>query len=140
MIRTLTNISRAAALAICAFAATQANAMNLPQLKVDIPFDFTVSGKTLPAGTYSLVLSSAPTGMPTFVMRNERTRKGVYVVMSQREKADATNHQAQVSFACTAGDCYFREIKVPGSDNFLTPTPKRNPAQTEKLISLNLVR
>lgn len=140
MIRTLTNISRAAALAICAFAATQANAMNMPQLKVDIPFEFTVSGKTLPAGTYSLVLSPAPSGMPTFVMRNERTRKGVYVVTSQREKADANNNRAQVSFTCAAGDCYFREIKVPGSDNFLTSTPKPTPAKTEKLISLNLYR
>lgn len=140
MIRTLTNISRAAALALCAFAATQVNAMNFPEVKVAVPFDFIVSGKTLPAGTYSLVQSSAPTGMPTFVMRNERTRKGVYVVMGQREAADAKNNQAQAVFACAAGDCYFREIKIPGSDSFLTSTPKRTPAKAEKLISLNLTR
>jgi len=140
MTRTLTNLTRAAALAICAFAATQVHAMILPQVKVDVPFDFIVSGKAMPAGEYSLVQANAPSGVPTFVMRNERTRKGVYVVMSQRAVADATNNQAQAVFACRAGDCYFREIKIPGSDNFLTPIPKTTPAQHEKLISLNLVR
>lgn len=140
MTRTLINMSRAAALAICAFAATSAHAMNPPEIKMAVPFDFIVAGKTLPAGSYSLVQANAPSGVPTFVMRNERTRKGVYVVMSQRAVADAANNQAQAVFACRAGDCFFREIKVPGMDNFLTPIPKHNPAQTEKLISLNLAR
>ncbi|MBK7927282.1 MAG: hypothetical protein IPJ98_07220 [Bryobacterales bacterium] len=114
--------------------------MNPPEIKMAVPFDFIVAGKTLPAGAYSLIQANAPSGVPTFIMRNERTRKGVYVVMSQRAAADAANNQAQAVFTCRAADCYFREIKVPGMDNFLAPIPKHTPAQTEKLISLNLAR
>lgn len=62
-------------------------------LNADIPFDFIVNGKTLPAGEYTLTPGAAPY---TLIIRN--VEKGDAAVTIVRSSADRKNHPASLTF------------------------------------------
>jgi hypothetical protein len=118
----LINISRAAALAICALAATQTHAAALPNVSMDVPFDFVVSGKTLPAGQYVIQRANSETGIPAFVIRNTRTRTASIAVMPQR--SNGMSDKAEVVFLCMESKCFMREMKVTGQASYIANVPR----------------
>jgi len=140
MKRTLLQFSRAAALAICAFAASQAQAVNLPSASMKVPFDFVVSGKTMPAGEYTIIHTNASGGPSTFILREARTRKGAYAVMSIRGGLVPASNGAHVSFTCNSGACYLRELSLPGRESYIGLMPRAAEDRQERLISLNFRR
>ena len=131
----LMNISRAAALAVCAFAATDARASSLPNVTMNVPFDFVVSGKTLPAGEYMIVQANNQSAIPAFVIRNTRTKTASIAVMSQRTRDYAD--KAEAVFQCADNTCYLREMKITGSESFVAPVPHKA-AQKERITSIGL--
>ena len=131
----LIGISGAAALAFCAFTTTSAQASPLPNVSVNVPFDFVVSGKTLPAGEYQVVGAASRASTAAFAVRNVRTKNAAIAVMPQRSAAPSG--ESQVVFSCFDSKCYLRELKVSGVESYIASTP-RAPGQKERTISLGL--
>jgi hypothetical protein len=72
-----------------------AKAQSRGLIVVTLPFEFTVSGKTLPAGTYTLSRLSAD-NFEGLVLRNEENRMSVFVHPIEVESAHA--EKPNVSF------------------------------------------
>ncbi len=138
MKNTFFHVSRAAALTVCAFTASQMQAALIPTVSVNVPFEFMVAGKTLPAGSYTIASANSKSGASIFVVRNNATNKGVFSVMRGRSWPKATDPKTpQVVFACRDENCYMQELKIPGSDGYVAPLPKLTPAQRERQVALN---
>lgn len=133
----LFQISRAAALAICAFGAAQLDARSLPFVKMTVPFDFVVSGKTMPAGEYQMFGMSNQAATPAFIIRNTRTHRASIAVMSQRSAG--TGAQAEVTFLCRDAKCYLREMKTSGMESFIAPVPISTKVEKERMTSIPLL-
>ncbi|HZO56674.1 MAG TPA: hypothetical protein VFB63_28450 [Bryobacteraceae bacterium] len=132
----LMNISRAAALAVCAFAATEAQAGSMPDILMNVPFDFVVSGKTLPAGEYRVFRANTMSATPAFVVRNMRTKSAAIAVMMQRTPGGSD--KAEATFVCSENKCYFRDMKVNGMESYFAAVPRKSSAQKEKMTSVAL--
>ena len=130
----LINLSRAAALAIFALAAAPTQASAMSNVSMTVPFDFVVSGKTLPAGTYVVLRANGQAGVPAFVIRNARTRSASIAVMPQR--SSATADKAEAVFYCVEGECYLREMKVTGEAAYVAQVPRN--VQKERRASIPL--
>jgi hypothetical protein len=130
----LINITRAAALAVCAFTATQAHATSLPNVAMSVPFDFVVSGKTLPAGAYMVARVNGISPVPAFVIRNVRTHTASIAVMSVRSRNAAD--KAEVVFNCSDNKCYLCEMKITGVESYIAPVPRNS--QKERVTSIAL--
>lgn len=138
MKNTFFHVSRAAALTVCAFATSQMQAAMIPTVSVNVPFEFMVAGKTLPAGSYTITSANSKAGASIFVVRNDATNKGVLSVMSGRTwPKDTDSRSPQVIFACRDESCYMKELKIPGSDGYVAPLPKLTPAERERQVALN---
>ena len=134
----LFHVSRAAALALCAFASSHLQAALVPSLTVTVPFDFIVSGKTLPAGNYHVVTSNSIGGTPVLIFRRQGAGTGALTMVSHRApKASEELKSAQVVFACRAESCYMNEVRIPGWDGYIAALPKLSPAQKERQIALD---
>src|SRR5215469_5913406 len=86
-----------------ALLAAAASAGDLDRLVVNIPYDFVVSGKTLPAGTYNVERLNDNDQHPLFISSVER-RTSAIVVSSEVDSASKA-HPA-VTFV-NAGDQHF---------------------------------
>ncbi|MEP7367546.1 MAG: hypothetical protein ABI972_30165 [Acidobacteriota bacterium] len=138
MKNTFFKVSRAAALAVCAVATSQVQAALIPSLSVSVPFDFVVSGKNLPAGSYDIVSTNTNTTGSVFVVRNKVTRtEAISMANSRSWPKGAATKSAQVVFACRDERCYIKELQIPGSDGYVVMLPKATPAQRERLVALN---
>ena len=137
MKNTFFHVSRAAALAVCAIATSQVHAAMVPGLSVKVPFNFVVAGKTLPAGTYTIVKASSTGGAPLFSVTNTATRRGVLSLMSGRTwSVNNEPKTARVIFACRDESCFMKELQIPGSDGYVATLPKATPAQRESEIAV----
>jgi hypothetical protein len=87
------------------------------QIVVNIPFEFVVAGKTLPAGTYRVnrLSNDKSEGL---IFRSVETRAGAAAIVRPIEVQSARADQPQVSFE-TAGDAHFLS-KVQTTDNVFT--------------------
>ena len=135
---TIARLFPIAAIAAVTIAATQLHAAPVPELTVAVPFDFVVSGKTMPAGTYRVSLVTTQSGIPSFIVRNQSTRIGAFAVMGGRAvNSKPLDGGAQVAFSCRAETCYWREIRVPGRDAYVAPLPSITRGQHEKMVALD---
>jgi hypothetical protein len=99
--------------AMVAFAAMAigAKAQDFNQLIVNVPYEFVVSGKTLPAGTYRLnrVESSASNGRQ-LIIRNVKNSEGVLVLPS--EVQDARADKLGFTFREIGGEHFLSKIET----------------------------
>jgi hypothetical protein len=79
------------------------------QIVVNIPYDFVVGGKTLPAGTYK-VNRVTDTNEKVLILRSFENRTSVLVVASQVESASAD--KVQVSFERVGGEHFLSKIET----------------------------
>jgi hypothetical protein len=103
-----------------AFASALAtSAQNPRNLVVNIPFDFTVKGKTLPAGEY--VISRASTADKTGLIMERRDGKASAIVLTKSIESQEIQSESQLVFSrygehyflsqvWTAGDMEGREL------------------------------
>jgi len=86
------------------------------QMTADIPFAFNVSGKTMPAGSYTLVDTSG-SGTHVTSIRNSAARTSVLAVSSAVD-SNATG-TASLQFACRTTGCALTAVKTPdGTRNY----------------------
>jgi hypothetical protein len=77
---------------------------------VEVPFQFVVSGQTLPAGTYTVrQLSKDSSGLLTLTNKEDLTS----VVVLPYASNDALVDQPQVSFEQAGGQSFLRAIQTP---------------------------
>jgi len=129
--------TRAAALAVCALSASLVYAEQRPNVAISVPFEFAVSGKTMPAGSYTISSANTLAGSSVFLVRNGSTGTSALAVMPQRSWQNAAGAaKPEVVFGCAADACSLRELKIPGWDGFVASPIKANAAQRERLVAL----
>jgi hypothetical protein len=134
---TFSHVTRAATLAVSMIAAGQLQARLMPNLSVTVPFDFIVSGKSLPAGTYNILSTNSISGAPTFLVRNAAGKNQAFSVMSGRSWPSKAGNSSQVIFACRAESCYLKGLKFDANEGYFAPLPKMSPAQQERQVALD---
>lgn len=90
--------------------ALNASALEFDQLTIRVPYDFIVSGKTLPAGTYRLsrVDTSAAREL---LLRNVDNAAGVLVIPDQAN--DSRGGKLEVAFQQVGGVHFLSRIETP---------------------------
>jgi hypothetical protein len=121
----------ACALAIGSLASTQSvSAQTSTTLtKVDIPFSFQMSNKTLPAGTYQIDLE----GTHVVLLRGPDKASG-FLMMHSASKAKAADH-GTVVFDSLGGKYYLRQIWTAGTTNGLECPKSR--AESNAVVAQN---
>jgi hypothetical protein len=92
-------------------------------IRASIPFDFTVEGKTLPAGDYEIRrISDEPTGM---LIQNVRRRRDEAMFQTEpRDERRISNHSLLVFHRY--GDSYFlSEVRAAGQETAQDLRPTR---------------
>jgi hypothetical protein len=82
-------------------------------LKADVPFDFVVGGKLLPAGEYAI---AEDPGSPAMIVRNESSEHSVIVLTNHSDKKPGSEDPALVFHL--AGDRYYLAAVKTGSEAF----------------------
>jgi hypothetical protein len=99
---------------ITAFASAQ---MSVTKVTVDVPFSFIVSGKTLPAGTYTL---SASANLTQISVRGIDNKEAAIAMVTTRISQRSETEGSAV-FDVAGNDHYLAEIYMPGIDGFTVP-------------------
>lgn len=90
-------------------------------LRFDIPFDFVVNGKTLPAGEY-FISDSLGSGI-VYV----RAAKGAHTAMALTNNQNpATDDKAEAAFLNVGGTHYLKNVTHSGLARELPKTPARS--------------
>jgi hypothetical protein len=82
-------------------------------LTAQIPFEFRVGNRVMPAGTYQVGLASSVSSAPLFLLRGDYSRGSAILVAQAREdprKAWAAEGGAKLEFACAGGRCALAEL------------------------------
>jgi hypothetical protein len=98
-------------------------------LRASIPFEFTVSGKTLPAGTYQVTTMFG--SLDVLQLRSERG--GVMVLAGPKSRGDGTN-ATQLTFN-RYGDRYFASRIRFSSDREYTLPPSNEEREMVKKVA-----
>jgi len=130
-------IFQIAAISAVTMAATQLQAASTPEFSVAVPFDFIVSGKTLPAGNYKVVAVPTGSGITAFAVRNNSTKHAALMVMAGRAIESKAADGAKVGFSCRAGSCYWHTVAVPGRDTFVGSLPPLSRGEQERMVALD---
>jgi hypothetical protein len=102
----MTTFTKVAMMAVLAMGSLQAATM--ATAKAVIPFPFTVEGRAMPAGEYSLTRMT--TG--TFILvHNETTRGAAFQAAVQKNEKHA---ESRLSFRCASEVCEIATIKLRG--------------------------
>ncbi len=112
-------------LALAAFTAT----MHAESLKVEIPFDFTAGGRSLPAGTYS-IQSDSMSKTPNFVLVGNGK---VVSILTTKHQLNFDYRDPGVKFSCAAAGCVLSEIRTSSYRAKLSAPP----AQHVEFIAMN---
>ncbi len=91
-------------IALAFASALAANAQNPRNLVVNIPFDFAVKGKTLPAGEY--ILSRSSTSDQTGLIMRRKDGKANAIVLTRTVQAAETQDESRLVFS-RYGEHYF---------------------------------
>ncbi len=127
-------------IALAFVSALAANAQNPRNLVVNIPFDFTVKGKTLPAGEY--IISRASTADKASLMMQRRDGKANAIVITKTVQNDERQSESQLVFSrygehyflsqvWTAGDMQGRELYKTNQERSLEVELAKNNAKPE---------
>ena len=90
--------------------ALNASALEFDQLTIRVPYDFVVSGKTLPAGTYRLSRVDNSFGRE-LLLRNVDNTSGVLIIPNQAD--DARGGELNVTFRQVGSLHFLSRIQTP---------------------------
>jgi len=108
------------ALIVVAGLGVAARAQAPDQILVNIPYEFVVAGKTLPAGTYR-VNPASNTDRETLLLSNFESRATVMVLSSSIESTQAS--KPEVSFEQVGGQHFLSKIET-ADHVFTIPVPR----------------
>jgi hypothetical protein len=123
----------AATLALSVSAAYGQNTMS-----ADVPFSFSVAGKTMPAGHYQVIDRAAQSGSPILAVSNVKSHESAVVVATNRlYAADVKGNTAsRLTFACRASGCYLKEVWKQGNGGVAFRAPKLSPGERERMATI----
>jgi hypothetical protein len=90
--------------------ALSASALEFDQLTIRVPYDFVVSGKTLPAGTYRLSRVDTPFDRE-LLLKNEDNASAVLIIPDQTD--EARGGKLDVTFQQIGGVHFLSRIETP---------------------------
>lgn len=103
-----------AALMTLAAAVASASAQSFTNIRANIPFDFTVGGKTLPAGKYT-VQRINPNSADTLLIRSEDGKAGA-IGLTNAVQASTSPAQAKLIFHRYGNSYFLSEVWTDGDD------------------------
>jgi hypothetical protein len=108
----------AATIGFCALSLA-AKGQTVDQIKVNIPYQFVVNGKTLPAGTYSVrrVLDKIEGAL---ILSNVENHTGAVVLAKRVESA--SGDRSEVSFDEVGGQHFLSKIKTSDYEYIIPPS------------------
>ncbi len=112
-------------------AVTAAFAQNVTLMEANIPFDFTVGQKTLPAGRYTVDRGLVPTAV---VIRSEDSKKAVIVIV-QAAYSNAWHDTGSLVFDRYGSSYFLSQIWTPGRDGRSLPPGKREREMAARLAT-----
>jgi hypothetical protein len=110
-------------IALAFVSALAASAQNTRNLVVNVPFDFTVKGKTLPAGEY--VISRASTSNETGLMMRRQDNNASAIVLTTPVQARENQEESRLVFS-RYGERYFLSQVWTSGDNIGRELRKTN--------------
>jgi hypothetical protein len=127
-------------IALAFVSALAASAQNPRNIIVNIPFDFTVKGKTLPAGEY--IISRASTADETSLAMQRKDGKSAAIVLTKPVQSAERQSESQLVFSrygehyflsqvWTAGDNQGRELYKTNQERSLETELAKNSAKPE---------
>lgn len=118
-------------------AATITASASAQGLKANVPFDFTVAGKHMAAGTYSVVENRGTGQTVTYSLRNTGTPQAVLAVASRTVSNDPTP-AAKLVFRCVKAGCTLAEIHTPGGTPRGLQTPSAPKGEQERTVAIRM--
>jgi hypothetical protein len=103
-----TKLTIAATVLVAAAGAASAQSMT-----AQIPFEFRVGNRVMPAGTYQVGLANSVSSAPLFLLRGDDSHQSAILVAQAREdprKAWAAEGRGKLEFACAGGVCALAEL------------------------------
>jgi hypothetical protein len=136
-------------IALAFASALAASAQNPRNLVVNIPFDFTVKGKTLPAGEY--IISRSSTADKTSLIMERRDGKANAIVLSKPVSSRENQSESRLVFnrygeqyflsqVWTAGDMQGRELYKTNREHSLEVELAKNNARSETVAIIASTR
>jgi len=113
---------------VVGLAAVSANAQ-AGGVKAKVPFNFAVSGKTFPAGEYTMIASSH------LVNIEDGDGRIVAKVLANEVSGRSAGENGRIIFHCYRDRCFLAEVWSPRQENgreFPTSRPEANLAKEEK--------
>ena len=90
-----------------------AGAASAQNMTAQIPFEFRVGNRVMPAGTYQVGLANSVSSAPLFLLRGDSSHRSAILVAQAREdprKAWAAKGGGKLEFACAGGVCALAEL------------------------------
>ena len=81
----------------------------------EIPFDFHAGKASLPAGTYSVIRTTAS---GVLQLRNEDTNESILLGPQGRETAKDAHGDARLTFRCYSGHCFLAAVWMPETPGY----------------------
>jgi hypothetical protein len=136
-------------IALAFVSAMAASAQNPRNLVVNIPFDFTVKGKTLPAGDY--IISRASTADKTGLMMKRKDGESSAIVLTMPVQSRENQRESRLIFSrygehyflsqvWTAGDNLGRELYKTNQERSLEVELAKNNTKPETVAVIALTR
>jgi len=109
-------------------------------MKANVPFDFKLSGKTLPAGKYS-VAPMPGIGNP-YVVRvlNAETKEAAVAVshVALDRNVSPSVNEGVLIFKCHTGGCALAQVHTPGSVARAFMTPPAKGGERERTVAVRI--
>jgi hypothetical protein len=83
-------------------------------LKANVPFDFIVNGRTMPAGPYAVRSLLVGSGMTALQLQNTDSKASV-IILPGRTEAKAVPEQSKLVFHRYGANCFLRQIFTAGN-------------------------
>jgi hypothetical protein len=101
-----------------------AGAANAQTMAAKIPFEFSVSGKIMPAGEYRIEAQERPGSASIFRVENVNTRKSVFASAPVQSSVPYSTTPSTLAFTCIENSCELTGISssVQGAKWKIAPT------------------
>lgn len=117
------------------FIATMGNAFayNTSPITVNVPFDFVVGKKTLPAGEYTVRENSSTGPNATLLIQNTRTKVAV-ITGTQPSQPKTGKVKPKLEFTQHQGQYFLSRVQMPEAEFVRTIRIRKNKANLAKAV------
>ena len=113
--------------------AAQAQTSGRNQLIANIPFEFNVGSKTLPAGEYTVRQIYPASDHAVLLLRD---KAGNSAMIQMNTAVGKANEQARLVFSCYGGQHYFSQAWTSGEATGLEASPSRAERRASEIAGL----